>query len=214
MAKSTAARKPANNEPLQRDVTPPPATKGANVVHVWDQGAKEIDHKGATLRRVHTIEGKRYALSAYESEPCEVPMEHAVFFLKETQFIVKTLDGIRLMPTRPTTSTRGIKLEKNETIATYAELTTESLLRRAKSLPNGLINTIKTPREQLISFIMAGGQTHELVEDTDGGKSRSGVEAEMDDDGDPTFADKVLGQTAPGSRNMPESADGDLDLGE
>lgn len=209
MAKAATALKKRTEEadaPKSRQEQKP---QGQQMCKVYDIGATE-------KKRIHHVEGQRYELSAYEEEGCTMPLTHGLHFLKDKQFAVYTMDGTRMRPQTTVSDGRGLKLAPHETIATYAELTKEALVRRAQSLPNGLLNNLQTPREKLIAFIMAGGIQATLVEDTDkkAGKD-AGIEAEMEEDGDQAFADRILSQNAPGSTGPIAEAPGagDADLG-
>lgn len=207
MAKSAAAKK-APAEPTGDDLK----SRRDNVLPKDTQFCNVFDVGATTGKRTHVIEGVKYALSAFDDEPCQVPLKHAVLFLKDKQFAVFTADGHRMRPQTTVSDPRGAKLAPHETIATFAELTKEALVRRANALPNGLLMNMNTTRDKLIGFIMAGGMQAHVEEETDKGKDR--LDVEMEEDGDQSFADKVLNQSPPGLQ-IGESVDADLtDLGD
>ncbi len=204
-----AAAKVDDRPPQREDKRQSVAKGGAQMCKVFDSGAKDA-------KREHLVNGHKYVLSAWEGEECLVPLEDAVIFLKEPQFAVYTMDGHRMRPHTTTSRDNKQKLAPHETIATYAELEKSALIRRAHQLPNGLLMTPATPKDTIISFLMAGGMQATVVEETDkDGKAAGKLAVTMEEDGGTDFADALLRQTAPGMRTQSESdGDGDLeDLG-
>lgn len=121
-----------------------------NLFTVYDLNAR------GEMRRSHEApDGTPYALNA--SKGTLMPEAHALVFLKDPAFKVVHPDGRVLPPLPQSAMLREVdvqKLEPDETVAQYAELTTEALLARAVNRPGGHNFTGATSREALVSFLI------------------------------------------------------------
>lgn len=101
---------------------------------------------------------KRYALDA--DTPVEMPLEHAMQFLKDVNFIVTGEDGKRIdpLPIQKDGGVGGLKLEPGETIAHLSELTTTSLFKRCKASAFSVGISAESSREDMIDFILSLGK--------------------------------------------------------
>ncbi len=88
---------------------------------------------------------------------CKMPADHALRFLSDPSFNVFDADGKLVQPLRPQTSTQGVSLQRNETVATFHELTRDALFARARRLAGGQLLPANTTNAKLIELLMTGG---------------------------------------------------------
>jgi hypothetical protein len=100
---------------------------------------------------------KNYPLSADVDKAVEMPLEHAMQFLKDASFKVFAEDGtlITPLPINKDGGIGGMKLEPGETVAHLTELTTTALLKRCKANPYSTSITQDSSREAMIEFLMS-----------------------------------------------------------
>ena len=117
-----------------------------------------IDTNAVLGPRFHDIiEGagiKRYALNAHEAT--EMPMDHALKFLRDPAFIVKDSKGNVLKPLAKKDWATHVPMPDGFVLAEWEELSKEALYVRCKVLPNSEdIYPTKTPKAQMIAFLVA-----------------------------------------------------------
>lgn len=103
---------------------------------------------GITVRTV-----KNYDLKA--DVGTEMPMHHAMQFLKDATFVVSDAEGniIQPVPVQGKNDFGGLRLKPGEIVAHLSELTTSALLKRCKiSAFSGALNE-ESSREQLIDYL-------------------------------------------------------------
>lgn len=115
--------------------------------------------------RIHEpVKGFRYPLMS--NERTKMPQAHAVKFLNDVSFEVRDPEGNVVAPVPQNAQLRtGEKvptLQRNETIATFDELTDDALLRRAQLRPGGENLGRDESREGLIKFL-TGPEKPKLV---------------------------------------------------
>lgn len=110
------------------------------------QGPREHDVGG----------GKRYMLEA--EKPVEMPPEHAMVFLIDRAFEVRSSDG-ELIDPMPTINivpgTGGIILEAGQCVALLSELTDGALRARCARRPGGQVYAAAGDRGEMIDFLRA-----------------------------------------------------------
>jgi len=168
---AVAAKKTASAEPAPK--------RDPNMCIVF---CKADIHKA----RIHHIQERPYEIHA--TKPCYIPMQDAVFFLKDPAFTVIAPDGTEMKARLTGPIDRSKKLEKHETIATYHELRDDALLARCHALPGGVAINKNTPRERKIDFLITEG--FKDIKKVEAEKPAPAVEAEpgdpvveMDEDG-------------------------------
>lgn len=128
-------------------------------------GVYDMNQRGAAPR-VHEIGEVSYPL--FREKPCLMPVEHAVFFLRDPAFKVVNADGVQQTSLPSETNADGKKrapeLEPNETIAKFEELLKPALLARAKIRPGGEALTDDASRDELIAFLMNAPLQRDLPE--------------------------------------------------
>lgn len=122
-------------------------------------------HKAPTGSREHDIGPKKYSLTSHTGT--DMPMEHAVNFLRDPSFIVTDADGEVVGSLDRQTAVGQVQprlqLKSNQVIATLDELSNTSLLVRANEYPEGKGFKQNTKKETLIAFLtdqakIAGGR--------------------------------------------------------
>jgi hypothetical protein len=97
---------------------------------------------------------KMYRLNS--ETPVEMPMDHALKFLSDKAFVVTSKGGDLIKPVkRRDPSQPVVKLEADEVIAEYSELSRDALWKRAKVLPGSDKIGKASSNETLIEFIKA-----------------------------------------------------------
>lgn len=127
-----------------RDVLAPDGgTRTHSVVSAFEQDGK-------TPKSI-----KAYQLSA--DKETEMPLAHAMQFLKDVSFVVTDEAGNRItpLPINKDGGVGGMKLEPGETIAHLTELTTTALLKRCKADPYSVNIDTESSREAMIEFLMS-----------------------------------------------------------
>lgn len=156
------------------------------------------------FKRTHEIDGINYTFSFGEKKP--VPVRHAMKFAQVSGFLVWDQDRKKVEPLRPLSNAGAVgSLKPHETIATYAELSTDALVARCRRIPNGSAFHAKSPRPAMIDFLMSGGmppltQTVDGDDDLDategnGADGDDTLETDGDEDGDANLADGIFEQT-------------------
>lgn len=162
---------------------------------------KQTDPK---FKRVHDIEIDRDGnvtaqYTFFYGKRVEMPVRHATKFANLPGFTVwdetgKLVEPLRVVGDRATAK----DLKPHETIATYAELSTEALVARCRRLPNGAAFHARSPRPVMIDFLMSGGMPPmQKVDsgDTDmdaAGENENLIDDSGDEDGDAGLADGIL----------------------
>lgn len=166
---------------------PKTATEGPEICRVFDTNA-------TTGPRTHEIKGKKYALSA-DGEGTEVPMEHALLFLKDPSFIVMDPKRKRMTLKEPPPELPGVRLPIEQTIATWDELSLDALLVRVRRLPEGKGATKAMGKSAMIELLMESREhrqkpsrpaERDLV-------AREPADESEEGDGNTALADNILG---------------------
>lgn len=112
--------------------------------------------------RVHDMPGARYPLWAHKDTP--VPERHALMFLRDSAFEVRDETGRMLASVEHLANERDAsrELDPDETIAKYAELTSEALLARAVLRPGAGTFNRRTPRAELVAFLTSAPMKQDL----------------------------------------------------
>lgn len=134
---------------------------------------------------------------------CPMPPDHALTFLCDPAYKVYDADGELVQPLKPQTTTHGISLQRNETIATYQELTRDALFNRVKRLPGGPLVPMNTTNAKLIEILMTGGApgTERVQDDNDklevdDGDDDTEIELEGPVGGDAALTDGLAARAA------------------
>jgi hypothetical protein len=92
-------------------------------------------------------------------EATEMPRDMALRFAKaDPSFEVRTPDGNKIKPVDALTESGDkIALEPGQVIAAIEDLTDEALIERAKKLPGAEDMPANPKRDDLIAFVLAGG---------------------------------------------------------
>lgn len=100
------------------------------------------------------VETKKYSLSS--SEATVMPLDHAMMFLKDSAFVVSTMDGeiIQPVPVRDESLPATLKLQPGEVVATLYELSMEALFKRVKIVAGSQHIGADASREDMITFLM------------------------------------------------------------
>lgn len=98
---------------------------------------------------------KQYPLSS--DKPTPMPLDHAMQFLKDKAFIVTNEKGEVLKPLENIEEKAShVQIPEGYVLAKYEELTRESLVLRAKVLPNAAnIHPVKSKAADVIAFLKA-----------------------------------------------------------
>lgn len=155
---------------------------------------KQTDPK---FKRTHEIDGVNYTFTYGKKE--RVPVRHAMKFAQIPGFLVWDSERKKIEPLRTHTGDAAVSgLKPHETIATYAELSTEALVARCRRLPNGSAFHAKSPRPVMIDFLMSGGlPPMQKVDDTDmdaASETEDLVDEPEDPDGDSSLADGIFAE--------------------
>ena len=115
-----------------------------------------VDTNAVLAPRFHDVPDgaalKRYALKA--DEPTEMPLDHALKFLRDPAFIVKNAKGEVIKPLASKEKTTHIQVPEGFVLAEWEELSKEALYVRCKVLPGSEdIKETKTPKAQMIEFL-------------------------------------------------------------
>lgn len=96
---------------------------------------------------------KPYRLDA--EVPTQMEENHAMFFLKDQAFIVRNPKGEHIKPVvKREGGMGGFRLDENEVIAEYEELSKEALYKRCKVLAGSEgIKETRTPKEEMVAFL-------------------------------------------------------------
>jgi hypothetical protein len=158
---------------------------------------KQADPK---FKRNHDLDGINYTFSY--GQKLQVPVRHAMKFAQVPGFVVWDENKKKIEPLRTHAGDGAIAgLKPHETVATYAELSTEALVARCRRLPNGAAFHSKSPKPVMIDFLMSGGlppiqKVEEGPDDLDATEgSEDGVDTLDDggtDDGDASLADGIF----------------------
>lgn len=102
---------------------------------------------------------KQYPLLSDKSTP--MPLDHAMQFLKDKAFIVTDDKGVVLKPLENIEEKAShVQIPEGYVLAKYEELTRDSLVLRAKVLPNASgIHPVKTKSADIIAFLKADEAT-------------------------------------------------------
>lgn len=132
--------------------------KGPKIFTVYDTNAKaggqgRIHEIITEMRGDEVISTKSYVL--FSDRACQMPEEHALKFLRDKAFVVMDDKAKQVKPVEVKEIT-GVKmrLEPDETIAKFEEMTRESLLRRAKVLPGSEELKASDDKETIIAFLV------------------------------------------------------------
>ena len=117
-----------------------------------------IDTNAVLTPRFHDVPDgagiKRYALTA--NEATEMPMDHALKFLRDPAFIVKNAKGEIIKPLASKDVATHVPVPGGFVLAEWEELSKEALYVRCKVLPGSEnIKETKTPKAQMIEFLKA-----------------------------------------------------------
>ena len=115
---------------------------------------------------------KQYPLVSDKSTP--MPLDHAMQFLKDKAFIVTDEKGTVLKPLENIEEkATHVQIPEGYVLAKYEELSRDSLVLRAKVLPNAsAIHPVKTKSADIIAFLKAN----------DAAKQKAPTRAEMSED--------------------------------
>lgn len=95
-----------------------------------------------------------YSLFSNPTQAVEMPEDHAMFFTKDSAFIVMDHDGNRIEPVVVKDVGVGrIILDENELVAQYEELTQDALYKRCKVVAGSSDISKKTPKKDMITFL-------------------------------------------------------------
>ena len=96
---------------------------------------------------------KQYQLNSETATP--MLAEHAMFFLKDSAFVVFNAAGEEVTPVPVREGgTGGFVMGEDEVIATYGELSKEALFKRCKIIAGSEhINETRTKKEDMIAFL-------------------------------------------------------------
>ena len=121
--------------PTAQPVTPAPV-----LYSVWDTLASSDGSRQHDIITRTYDDGREPEIATYSlmrsGDGTKMPMEHALKFLSDKAFVVKTPQGDRIMP--PASDNGGFapaKLEEDQTIAYFSELSKPALFKRCKLLP-------------------------------------------------------------------------------
>lgn len=125
-----------------------------------------VDTLAVAGPRIHSIitkfdkAGKPVLTQQYpltSDKPTPMPLDHAMQFLKDTAFIVTDEKGVVLKPLENIEEkATHVQIPEGYVLAKYEELTRDSLVLRAKVLPNaGAIHPVKTKSADIIAFLKA-----------------------------------------------------------
>ena len=98
---------------------------------------------------------KQYPLTSDKATP--MPLDHAMQFLKDSSFVVTDDKGVVLKPLENIEEkATHVQIPEGYVLAKYEELTRDSLVLRAKVLPNsGAIHPVKSKSAEIIAFLKA-----------------------------------------------------------
>jgi len=98
---------------------------------------------------------KQYPLTS--DKPTPMPLDHAMQFLKDKAFIVTNDEGVVMKPLENIEEKAShVQIPDGYVLAKYEELTRDSLVLRAKVLPNsGAIHPVKSKSADIIVFLKA-----------------------------------------------------------
>jgi hypothetical protein len=95
---------------------------------------------------------KHYSLSA--NEETEMPINHAMYFLVDSAFIVKDGNKVVLKALANQEQATHIAIPEGFVLAEYSELNRDALVTRCKVLPGSAhIHPVKTKVDELIAFL-------------------------------------------------------------
>lgn len=144
--------------------------------------------------RYHNVHGQDWPL--FRHQGCPMPPHIAAVFLRDPAFRVVDETGATraTLPVseRLQAGAKRMKLEPDETVAKFEELTTKALLTRAVIRPGGEGFNAKTARAALIEFLEAAPVTAELAEH-EKPRGTGSVPENTPDDMDGADLDGVLG---------------------
>lgn len=135
---------------------------------VYDSNAlpgKSRAHDVVLSIRGDKVITKTYQLFSDEDQPCFMPRDHAMRFLKDKAFLVYDEDRELVEPIETKKETDvNVVLPSDEIIAKIEELSDVALFRRCKLLPNSEgIQEEKSSRDDMMDFIEAANKAARRV---------------------------------------------------